>query len=246
MVVGSEALWDPDRRTVSCLECPAGAPETALDAGIAGASAQREFERRRAAREARTRDRFGRLGGLVLALTDEPASTQAWARGAAGEEELARALDRVPGIHVLHDRRVPETRGNIDHIVVGPGGVFVVDAKRYQGLIRVRDVGGLLRADERLYVGSRDCSKLVENMGWQVEAVARALRSVPVEPLPPITPVLCFVHGEWPLLRPPPSFLGVRLESERSIAKLVGKTSIIDGDAIDRLAHVLAAAFPPK
>ena len=106
----------------------------------------------------------------------------------------------MEGIRLLHDRRAPGTRGNLDHVVIAPAGVFVVDAKGYEGLIRVRDVGGLLKVDERLVVGRRDCSTLADNMGWQVEAVERVLRSVPAKPLPPVIPVLCSVRGEWPLL----------------------------------------------
>jgi hypothetical protein len=245
LAVGAEALWDADARTVRCIECPPDGTGAPIDPGVAGASAQRQYEHRKAGRETRTKGRFGdRLGGVILALTDEPASTSAWARGATGEQELARALEGVEGIRVLHDRRVPGTRGNIDHLVVAPAGVFVVDAKRYQGLIRVRDVGGLFKTDERLFVGRRDCSKLAENMGWQMEAVARALRAV--EPLPPITPVLCFVKGEWPLLRPPSSYRGVRLESERSIRKLVTRSQILDDAGIEGLARVLGSAFPPR
>ncbi|MEW5990840.1 MAG: nuclease-related domain-containing protein [Chloroflexota bacterium] len=40
-----------------------------------------------------------------------------------------------------HDRRVPGTRGNIDHIIVAPASVFVVDARAYVGLIEVRNYG---------------------------------------------------------------------------------------------------------
>ena len=94
----------------------------------------------------------GTLGGphrgVVLALNDEPRSTRAWAIGARGEEKLAEALD---GFTVLHDRRVSGTRGNIDHVVVAPAGVFVVDAKRYEGRIEIRNPGWLLRPDERLH-----------------------------------------------------------------------------------------------
>jgi hypothetical protein len=77
--------------------------------------------------------------------------------------------------------------------VIGAGGVFVVDAKLYAGTIRVRDVGGLFKRDERLYVGRRDCSGLAENMKWQVEAIEDALGRAKVEPVPPITPVLSSV-----------------------------------------------------
>src|SRR2546426_5740703 len=97
------------------------------DSGIAGASAQREYASRRLAREARVKRSLGNLlGKVVLAVTDEPQSTRAWARGALGEAKLAEALAGVRDLRVLHDRRVPGTRGNIDHLLVAPAGVFVV------------------------------------------------------------------------------------------------------------------------
>lgn len=261
LTVGTPAVYERASRTIHCIECPtAAANEMALaateapadaaprpDEGLAGGSARREHERRMAAREARTRDRFGhRLGRVVLALTSEPQSTRAWAIGAKGEEKLAAALQGIDGLCMLHDRRVPGTRGNIDHIVIAPTGIFVIDAKNYEGLIRVRDVGGLFRTDNRLYVGSRDCSKLADNLGWQVEAVVAALGNGGVDPLPPITPVLCFVDGEWPLLRPPDSFRGVRLESERSIRKVLTASATLKEVRIKGLARVLATALPAK
>jgi hypothetical protein len=64
--------------------------------------------------------------------------------------------------------------------------------------------------------------------------------------MPPITPVLCFVDGEWPLLTPPRSFAGVRLEGTRSIRKLIAANPLADDATVGRLARVLAGAFPPK
>src|SRR4051812_15625323 len=143
-----------------------------LDSGTAGASARREHERRVAKREDRIRTRHPRLGGLILAVTDEPQSTRAWERGAVGEEKLARRLDELlaRGARVLHDRRIPGTRANIDHIVVGPAGIFVIDAKRYKGGPHLRVEGGIFRPrTEKLMVGSRDCSKLVPGVARQVD-----------------------------------------------------------------------------
>jgi hypothetical protein len=248
--VGADALYDRLQKSVRCVSCPAdrvGEPESPIDAGVAGASARREYERRVAGREARVKDRFGRrLGGVILALSDQPQSTRAWDRGSQGEQELANALAELDDLRVLNDRRVPGTRGNIDHIVVAPAGVFVVDAKRYDGIIRVRDVGGFFNRDERLYVGRRDCSKLADNMAWQLGAVDRAIRSGAAEPLPPITAVLCFVRGQWPLLSAPDSYRGVRLEGTRSIKKLFRANQVLDGAAIDQLARLLASSFPAK
>jgi hypothetical protein len=233
-------------RCVECPTAPAAAPESVpVEFGIAGGSARSEFERRKTKRHAETRDRWGkRLGGLVIALTDEPRSTRAWAIGARGEEKLAVELAKVDGLQVLNDRRVPGTRSNIDHVVISPGGVFVVDAKLYKGQVEIRNVGWFFKPDDRLYVGGRDRSRLARNMGWQVTAVENALRSAEIEALPPITPVLCFIDADWPLFRPPDSYLGVRLEGTRSVKKLLTGQQLLEASEIEALTRILAAALP--
>ena len=127
--------------------------------------------------------------------THESQPTAAWKIGAEGEVQVAEVLASATGIEVLHDRLVPGSRANIDHIVVGPSGVFVIDAKKYIGAIEVRDVGRRFHVDERLYVNGRDRSALVDGVLWQVDVVRTALGeefgSVPIRG------VLCFVGGEW-------------------------------------------------
>jgi hypothetical protein len=245
---GSWALYDQGARQVSCVRCPSPAPEPLVDEGVAGQSAHREFARRKAAREARVKGRVGNLlGGVILALTDEPQSTRAWERGATGEQKLANALETVDGLRVLHDRRVPRTRGNIDHVVIASAGVFVVDAKHYRGLIQIRDRGGLFTSDERLFVGTRDCSHLAENMAWQVEAVRAALHCPDGKfAHVPVAPVLCFVDGEWPLLFPPSAYKDVHLEGTQSITRLVTRVAVLDQPAIDAITRVLAAQLPAR
>lgn len=250
--VGEVAVYERPTHSIRCVVCPAGdaslaAPEPEIDFGVAGGSAQREADRRKANREARVKDRFGRrLGRAILAVTDEPQSTRSWSTGAGGEVKLARALEGIEGLVALHDRRVPRSRANIDHIVVAPAGVFVIDAKRYQGKIEIRNRGWFLRPDHRLYVGRRDCSSLATGLGWQVEAVSAALTAAGVDPLPPVTPVLCFVDGEWPMFSPPDVYAGVRLEGTKSIRKLMAAPDVLDPPSIERLARVLAAALPAK
>lgn len=180
----------------------------------------------------------------MLALTDEPQSTRAWAQGAQGERELARALAPVAGIRLLNDRHVRGTRGNIDHIAVAPAGVFVIDSKLYSGLIRIRDVGGLFQSEQRLYVGQRDCSRDAASMAWQVQAVGRVIRSLKVAPVPSVTPVLCFVKGEWPWVLPPSIYCGVQLETPRTISKLLLSAEVLDIATIDAVARALAEALP--
>jgi hypothetical protein len=177
-------------------------------------------------------------------VTDEPHSTRSWALGAAGEERLAAALAKTPELRLLHDRQVLGTRGNIDHIVIGSAGVFVVDAKAYTGRIEIRDRGGLLHHDFRLTVGRRDCSKLADAMGWQVDAVRTVIGDF--EPTPPITPVLCFLGVEWPIFGAPSNFRGVRIESPESLRRLAMSTMRLTVAQADHLLAVLSEALPPK
>src|SRR6476469_10354007 len=65
----------------------------------------------------------------------------AYEKGAEGERQTANALAMLPaaGWFVLHDVRWPGKRfANIDHVVIGPGGVFVIDSKAWSGRVEVR------------------------------------------------------------------------------------------------------------
>jgi hypothetical protein len=61
-----------------------------------------------------------------------------WDRGATGEESVGEVLAQLEGSgwHVLHDV-VIGARGNIDHVVVGCGGVFTIETKSHAGNVRV-------------------------------------------------------------------------------------------------------------
>jgi hypothetical protein len=58
-----------------------------------------------------------------------------WAQGADGEEIVGEILESLvaDGWQVIHD--VSFGRGNIDHIVVGPGGLFTVETKSRRGRV---------------------------------------------------------------------------------------------------------------
>lgn len=256
LVRGTPAIWDRAARTIHCIECPSSPaveppppPVTpAIDPGVAGRSARTEHDRRAAKRDARITERWGSgfVAKVIRAVTDEPQSTRAWAIGAAGEEKLVAELAKVPELRILNDRRVPGTRGNIDHIVIARAGVFVVDAKAHKGRIEIRDRGGLFRTDYRLTVGGRDCSSLADGMGWQVQAVLTVLRDHGADPAPAVTPVLCFLEVEWPLFRAPDSFHGVLIESTRSLARVLTSTTVLTVAQADELAALLAERLPAK
>lgn len=211
----------------------------------AGGSAQREYERRAAKHErdkAEVREKHPLIGGLIVRTMHEPQSTTAWAKGAAGERHLARHLDALSpkGAIALHDRRLPRSAANIDHIVVAPSGIWVVDAKNYRGRVEKRDRGGWLRSDVRLYVGRRDCTGLVAAMTRQVQAV-RNIVGADV----PIRPTLCFTHSDFPIYAMSFSMDGVMVSCVRSLKKAIARRGPLSGDDVARLASLIDEALPP-
>jgi hypothetical protein len=57
-----------------------------------------------------------------------------WKKGVRGERKVARYLNTLPrGFFVFNDVTLPHTKGNLDHIVVGPTGVFAIETKNYLG-----------------------------------------------------------------------------------------------------------------
>lgn len=212
--------------------------------GDAGASTQLEFERRKQQRETAIDARWGRFAGVVKALTDDPQSTLAWAQGASGERRLAAALeDRVlDSVIPLHDRAVPGTRGNIDHLLVGPSGVWIVDAKAHNGQVECRDVGRWLKTDLRLFIAGRDQTRLVDGMAWQVDAVRRALE----EDDTPVHPVLCFTNAEWKLLSKPFTIKGVRCTWAKKLAEAINQPGPLTDEQVVAIATRLAEKLPSK
>ena len=138
--------------------------------GTAGARARREHQRRRANRETRVREKYPRIGGMLLALGKDPRHETAWARGAHGEEHVAKVLANClnDDVIVLHDRRIPGRRSNIDHIAVAPSGVWVIDAKRYKGKVAIHNPW---LGTPKLTIAGRDKTRLVDALANQVATV---------------------------------------------------------------------------
>ena len=239
----TEAIYERETSTVRCLihEQDVPDPTANVDIGTAGSSARREFERRKAAREQRIRTKHPKLGGLILALSDEPQSTTAWDTGAVGEERLGLRLNasEPETCRVLHDRRMPGSRANIDHLAVTHTGVYVIDAKKYAGRPRLRVEGGLVRPRvERLIVGRRDCTKLVDGVLEQVETV----RSIVGDQIP-VRGVLCFIDADWPLIGGTFTTRDVQVMWPKRLLSMLATAGASDADAIQGVHRDLAEAL---
>ena len=124
-----------------------------------------------------------RVARLKRQLDQAERATKAWDAGAAGERVVADKLSElVPrGWYVLHDVHWPgRPKANLDHVLVGPGGVVVVDAKNWTGEVRV--------ASGVLWQGRYARTQAVEGALAQCAAVASVL-SPPHRRL--VRPLIC-------------------------------------------------------
>ena len=245
---GTKAWWDKEAKQASCLVCGSGSELALQLAGTAGASASRKYGRLRDRREREVKGVLGdTLGSAFLFFKDEPQSTRAWQTGAAGEERLGRffANELPDSAVVLHDRRIPGTRANIDHVVVAASGIWVVDAKLYRGKVECRTVGSFWKPENRVFVGGRDRTKLVLGMGRQVEAVRAALSADPLAADVAVTPAVCFVASEWGLFAKPFDLHAVAVICPQKLAERIAAPGRLTATAVTRLASRIAVALPP-
>lgn len=84
-------------------------------------------------------------GSCALFMVLSRAALASWIKGAAGEEKVAQALAFLPaGWEVFHgvppaSRSLWPARADLDHVVLGPAGLFVVETKNWTGRIEIRD-----------------------------------------------------------------------------------------------------------
>jgi hypothetical protein len=115
--------------------------------------------------------------------------TVAWRRGARGERATARRLRRLQraGWTVFHDVALQGSRANLDHLLIGPGGVFVIDSKYYRGRIRVGRGGAL-------WYGRHPLGDMLRAVQWKAGRATRALASPGIT----VEPLVCVHRGQLP------------------------------------------------
>jgi hypothetical protein len=127
-----------------------------------------------ARRAAAVRSRLARVLGIH---TQE----RAWRQGARGEKLVADQLRRLPKAwRVFHDISIDGAGHNVDHLVVGPGGVFSLNTKNLSGSVWVAE-----RAVRVNYKPTDYLSKA----NWEGKQVSRRLSAaagVPVRARPVI------------------------------------------------------------
>lgn len=188
------------------------------------------------------------LGAHLLENAKPTGAMHRWDRGADGERVIGRLLDRKVAageLVVLHDRRIPGRGGNIDHLVVGPRRVTVIDAKHYRG----RKVRTPKRSGERcLEIDGEPAQHLIDGVAAQRRAVEDA---VDQHLSGSVDAILAFVGadlgftGQWSsggvwCMKPKEAIF------RAAITRVIGSWPYnFDTDRRAEIGQLLAAAFPP-
>jgi hypothetical protein len=266
---GSRAWWNADQKTVTCVSCTQreggtvpglarpivpseprgleGADDglsglAPLERGRPGRSLGEEHERRRAKREEIMRTAHPRIGSFLLSLQGEPQHEAAFRQGKAGEERVGNLLDERtcdgPTV-ILHNRRMPRGRGDIDHIAISPNGLYVIDTKALTGKVAVRKP---LFGSPKLIIGGRDKTNLLDGLERQITAVKIALANTGYDDTP-LKGVLCFTRADLPLLGAP-RIRGHQLMYRKSLARKLNRSGPVSAPDIEQIARSVAAALP--
>ncbi len=135
------------------------------------------------------------------ALRGRLAAQRAYEAGADGERQVAEALACLPpGWRVLHDVHWPgRPRANLDHVAIGPTGVFVIDAKNYSHAFRVTAEGvpycGRFRVVNEVEACSRQAASVIALLEPRHRLLVRGLMCLVAQDQPPIALAATTVLG---------------------------------------------------
>jgi hypothetical protein len=218
-------------------------------AGEAGGEAKRKFEQASKQNQERNLNRnlLQKVLTKVLNLdSKDNHKEEIWHKGAVGEIAVGKDLDEIAMRHgylVLHDRAIPGSVANIDHILITPFGVFVIDAKNYQGLVKIVDPPLFDSSSPILYVGKRKQTVLLNKMHKQIAVVSGKLKVFKNEI--PVYGILAFHDAEWPIFFKPVEIGEILINGKGIEAAVLSKKSNIDIE-VSEVSKILAQSFKSK
>jgi hypothetical protein len=169
-----------------------------------------------------------RLARVLRVHTEE----RAWRKGANGERVTGWWLGRLPsGWFVFHDIPVGIHGANIDHLVIGPGGVFTINTKNLTG---------------KLWVGAREIrhgghrTDFLPKAAQEAERAAALLTAAAGRPVA-VRGVLAIIVDTWTVAELPTDiYVGGPRGAKNWILR---QPATLDGRAVHELA---ALAAKPK
>jgi hypothetical protein len=134
---------------------------------------------------------------------------------------------------VLHDLQVPGSQANLDHLAVGPAGVFVIDSKYYRGALQL---GG----DGMLWYGGYPLAQQLATAVWASVRVAEALQLPPEVPVVPLL-VIHRAPVPWGGL----TVAGVQVIPPRALTDTLGREAILPAAQVELIAGQATVRLHP-
>jgi hypothetical protein len=128
---------------------------------------------------------------LIVLFRAEFRKWERWFLGRRGESAVTDALKTLPDDYVLlNDLMLPEGRGNLDHFVIGPNGLFAIETKNYSGYVKCDG--------DDWYVNRKKVHSLSRQAKKNAMAVKSSLASLEIK-IPFIVAVLVFTSSRGTL-----------------------------------------------
>lgn len=165
-------------------------------------------------------------------------------KGLIGELGIAAEIDRLSikyGLIALHDLSLPDSKANIDHILITAKCIFVIDAKNYDGIIKISKSKN---GNKRLRIGKSDQTKLADKLNYYAGEIKEFLDSELLEVQ--VVPLLAFYKAKFHE-DSATSINGVKINIfgiENELLRYAkNKQAPID---MSQTARLILSRFPPK
>ncbi len=188
-----------------------------------------QLARERADAEWEAAKRKSKLRAYAGRLVGTHTSERAWRIGADGEQVVGRALERLPpGWTTLHAVPVGDRGSDIDHVVVGPAGLFTINAKHHPD-------HRIAVYPNAVYVSGQSVPYL-RNSRHEAKRATRLLSAAVGWPVP-VTPVLVFVNArEVTVAKGGP--VDVIIVARKLVKALTSRARLLGEDQVADLAAV--------
>jgi len=153
---------------------------------------------------------------FVARLLQVRGNEWAWRVGAEGEEEVARYLAKLKSEwRVLHSVPVGDQGSDIDHVVIGPGGVFTLNTKNH--------IRSNVWVTERVFMVNGQKMPYVRNSRHEAKRASRLLSEACGFEVP-VSPVIVVMAARLTVKSQP---VGVDVVGRKRIRKWLTKRSLV-------------------
>jgi hypothetical protein len=163
---------------------------------------------------------------MIARVLGKHTEERAWRVGAKGEQKVGRELSKLGASwHVIHAVPVGDNGSDIDHVVVGPPGVFTLNTKRHPG--------GKVWVAENAFLVNGYRTDYLRNSRYEAKRATRLLSAACPQAIT-VTPVIVCVDLEAFTLKQMPSDVYVTTR-HRLVAWLRSLPPTLEPGAIDAI-----------